>query len=46
MKARNVDALAFDLKNLARTSGEGSYLTRAQRQRGLQLIARELRGLG
>lgn len=41
-----MDALAFDLKNLALASGEGSYTTRAQRHRGLQLIARELRAAG
>jgi hypothetical protein len=41
-----VDALAFDLKTIALGNGEGSYLTRAQRHRGLQLIARELRALG
>ncbi len=41
-----MDALAFDLKNLALRAGEGSYLTRNQRHRGLQLIARELKGLG
>jgi hypothetical protein len=41
-----VDALAFDLKNLALASGEGSFTTRAQRHRGLQLMARELRALG
>lgn len=41
-----MDALAFDLKNLALRAGEGSYLTRAQRHRGLQLVARELAGLG
>ncbi|MTW18794.1 integrase [Rhodoplanes serenus] len=41
-----MDALAFDLKNITLAAGEGSYVTRAQRHRGLQLIARELRGLG
>lgn len=41
-----MDALAYDLKNLTLGTGEGSYNTRAQRHRGLQLIARELRGLG
>jgi hypothetical protein len=41
-----MDALAFDLKTLALGSGEGSHATRAQRHRGLQLIARELKGLG
>lgn len=41
-----MDALAFDLKALTLGTGEGSYTTRAQRHRGLQLIARELRGLG
>lgn len=41
-----MDALAFDLKTIALGSGEGSYLTRTQRHRGLQLVARELRALG
>jgi hypothetical protein len=41
-----VDALGFDLKTIALGSGQGSHLTRAQRHRGLQLVARELRGLG
>jgi hypothetical protein len=41
-----MDNLAFDLKALTLGTGEGSYTTRAQRHRGLQLIARELRGLG
>lgn len=41
-----MDALSFDLKTMALGYGEGSYLTRSQRHRGLQLIARELRGLG
>lgn len=41
-----MDALAFDLKSIALGSGEGSFLTRTQRHRGLQLVARELRGLG
>jgi hypothetical protein len=41
-----MDNLAFDLKALTLWTGEGSYTTRAQRHRGLQLIARELRGLG
>lgn len=39
-------ALAYDLKNLALQSGEGSHATRMQRHRGLQLIARELETLG
>jgi Phage integrase, N-terminal/Integrase len=41
-----MDALAYDLKNLALGTGEGSFTTRMQRHRGLQLIARELRGMG
>lgn len=41
-----MDALAYDLKNIALGDGQGSYLTRNQRHRGLQLMARELRGLG
>ncbi|CAL80031.1 putative DNA breaking-rejoining enzyme, catalytic core superfamily; putative phage integrase [Bradyrhizobium sp. ORS 278] len=41
-----MDALAYDLKRIALGDGEGSYLTRNQRHRGLQLMARELRGLG
>jgi hypothetical protein len=41
-----MDALAYDLKNIALGDGEGSYLTRNQRHRGLQLMARELRTLG
>lgn len=41
-----MDALAYELKNLTLGAGEGSYLTRNQRHRGLQLMARELRQLG
>jgi hypothetical protein len=41
-----MDALAYDLKTIALGNGEGSYLTRTQRHRGLQLLARELRVLG
>jgi site-specific recombinase XerC len=41
-----MDALAFDLKHLTLGTGEGSFTTRAQRHRGLQLVARELRGMG
>lgn len=41
-----MDTLAYDLKNIALGDGEGSYLTRSQRHRGLQLMARELRALG
>jgi hypothetical protein len=41
-----MDALAYDLKTLTLGTGEGSYNTRSQRHRGLQLVARELRGLG
>jgi len=42
----SVDSLAYDLKSLTLGAGEGSHLTRNQRHRGLQLIARELRQLG
>lgn len=45
-ESETMDALAFELQNLVRRSGEGSYKTRADRQRGLQLVARELAGLG
>ena len=41
-----MDALAFDLKELASRSGEGSYATRAIRHRGLQAMAGELKALG
>lgn len=41
-----MDALAYDLKSLTLTTGEGSHVTHNQRHRGLQLIARELAGLG
>lgn len=41
-----MDALAYDLKRLAVGSGEGSFTTRKQRHRGLQLIARELSAAG
>ncbi|KRQ01301.1 integrase [Bradyrhizobium pachyrhizi] len=41
-----MDALAYDLKTIALGDGEGSYLTRNQRHRGLQLMARDLRALG
>jgi hypothetical protein len=41
-----MDALAYDLKHIALGDGEGSYLTRNQRHRGLQLMARDLRALG
>lgn len=41
-----MDNLAYSLKSLTLGSGEGSYNTRTQRHRGLQLIARELRGMG
>ncbi|MBB4397953.1 phage integrase N-terminal domain-containing protein [Bradyrhizobium sp. ERR14] len=41
-----MDALAYDLKTIALSDGAGSYVTRNQRHRGLQLMARELRGLG
>ncbi len=41
-----MDTLAYDLKTIALGDGEGSFLTRNQRHRGLQLMARDLRGLG
>jgi hypothetical protein len=41
-----MDALAYDLKTLTLGTGEGSFNTRNQRHRGLQLVARELRALG
>lgn len=41
-----MDTLAFELKNMTLGTGEGSFSTRSQRHRGLQLIARELAGLG
>lgn len=45
-KKTSVDNLAFDLKTLAFTKGDGSFTTRAQRHRGLQLMARELAQMG
>src|SRR5262249_52279277 len=45
-KERRVDALSYDLKNITASAGEGSYTTRNQRHRGLQLMARELSALG
>ncbi|WP_050387322.1 phage integrase N-terminal domain-containing protein [Bradyrhizobium pachyrhizi] len=41
-----MDALSFDLKTITLSDGVGSYLTRSQRHRGLQLMARDLRALG
>jgi len=41
-----MDELAYDLKRIALSDGVGAYLTRNQRHRGLQLMARELRELG
>lgn len=41
-----MNALQFDLKTMALGHGVGSYLTRSQRHRGLQLLARELSALG
>ena len=41
-----MDNLAYDLKTLAITKGDGSYSTKAQRHRGLQLMARELAAMG
>lgn len=40
-----MDVLAFDLKEMTARMG-GSYSTRAIRHRGLQAIARDLKGLG
>lgn len=41
-----MDALAYDLKTLTLGTGAGSHLTRNQRHRGLQLVARELAAIG
>ncbi len=41
-----MDALAYDLKELAARARDGSHATRAVRQRGLQAMARDLRTLG
>ena len=41
-----MDVLAFDLKELTSRAGDGSFATRAVRQRGLQAIARDLGELG
>ncbi|MGJ4972872.1 phage integrase N-terminal domain-containing protein [Bradyrhizobium sp. HKCCYLRH1073] len=41
-----MDALTYDLKRIALGDGEGSYLTRNQRHRGLQQMAGDLRTLG
>lgn len=41
-----MDDLAFELKTLALRRRDGSFITRAQRHRGLQLVGRELRALG
>jgi hypothetical protein len=41
-----VNALKFDLKTMALRHGVGSFTTRAQRHRGLQLCARDLSALG
>ena len=41
-----MDNLSFSLKTLCTRSGEGSFGTRALRQRGLQAMATELNGLG
>lgn len=42
----DVDALAFDLKNLCAQSKMGSFATRANRHDMLQAVARDLKGLG
>ena len=41
-----MDNLSFSLKTLCTRSGEGSFGTRALRQRGLMAMADDLRGLG
>lgn len=41
-----MDALGFSLKNLCTRSGEGSFGTRALRQRGLLAMAQELAQMG
>ena len=43
---RNVKPLNFDLLNLTRRCGEGSFSTQATRARGLQQLADELHALG
>ena len=45
-KICDVKELNFDLMNLTRHSGEGSFATKACRARGLQQLADELHGLG
>jgi len=45
-KILDVKELNFDLMNLTRHSGEGSFATKACRSRGLQQLADELHGLG
>ncbi|KTQ89472.1 integrase, partial [Aureimonas ureilytica] len=41
-----MDNLAYSLKTLCQHNADGSRMTQAQRERGLSLIARELRTLG
>ena len=41
-----MDALAFSLRTLCQHNADGSHTTRAQRARGLSMIADELKGLG
>lgn len=41
-----MDALAFSLRTLCQHNADGSHMTRAQRERGLGMVARELRQLG
>lgn len=42
----DVDALAFELKNLCAQSKMGSFATRANRHDMLQAVARDIKGLG
>lgn len=41
-----MDNLAFSLRTLCQHNADGSHMTRAQRSRGLDMIARDLRSLG
>ena len=45
-KVGGVDALAYELKELATRANVGSYMTQANRSHGLQTIRRDLHGLG
>lgn len=46
LEIEDVDALAFDLKNLCRRCNEGSFATQVNRDDMLQLMARELKAAG